>query len=165
MLLSEHVHCVAITFKMTEPGEQWICIKFYVKLEHFSVEIIWMIQKAAALGSWWLAAPSGQCARSCITSPAVFGETSNSPGDSAPRQPRFSTLQLLAFPKTKITFEREEISGHWWDSWKYSRVADGDGENCVSSQGACFEGDWGILVLCTMFLVSCTFFNKCLHFS
>ena len=39
-----------------------------------------------------------------------FCETSNHPGDSAPLQPRFSTLQCLAFPKTKITFEREEIS-------------------------------------------------------
>ena len=27
-------------------------------------------------------------------------------------QPRFGTLRLLAFPKTKITFEREEISDH-----------------------------------------------------
>ena len=27
-------------------------------------------------------------------------------------QPRFGALRLLAFPKTKITFEREEISDH-----------------------------------------------------
>ena len=26
--------------------------------------------------------------------------------------------------------------------------------NCVRSQGAYFEGDWGVVVLCTMFLVS-----------
>ena len=32
-------------------------------------------------------------------------------------QPSYSPdLQLLAFPKTKITFEREEISDCWWDS-------------------------------------------------
>ena len=48
----------------------------------------------------------------------VFCETSNHPDDSAPLQPRFGTLWLLAFPKTKITFEREEISDHWWDSGK-----------------------------------------------
>ena len=41
---------------------------------------------------------------------SVFGETLNHPGDSAPLKPTFGTLQLLAFPKTKITFEREEIS-------------------------------------------------------
>ena len=41
-----------------------------------------------------------------------FGETSNHPDDSTPLQPRFGALQLLAFPKPKITFEREEISDH-----------------------------------------------------
>ena len=72
-------------------------------------------------------------------------------------QPHYSPiwhLQFLAFPKTKITFEREEISDHQWDSGKYGRAADGNWENCVRSQGAYFEGDWGIIVLCTMFLVS-----------
>ena len=34
MLLSEHVYCVAITFKMTEWAQQWICIRFCSKLEH-----------------------------------------------------------------------------------------------------------------------------------
>ena len=37
-------------------------------------------------------------------------------------------------------------------------------ENCVRFQGAQFEGDWGVIVLCTMFPVSCIFFNKCLFF-
>ena len=37
-------------------------------------------------------------------------------------------------------------------------------ENCVRSPGAYFEGDWGVIVLCTMFLISCIF-NKCLSFS
>ena len=36
-------------------------------------------------------------------------------------------------------------------------------ENCVKSQGAYFEGDWGVIVLCAMFLASCIF-NKCLFF-
>ena len=62
--------------------------------------------------------------------------------------------------QTNITFEREEISDHQWDSGKYNRAADGDWENCVRSQGA-----WDIIVLCTMFPVSCIFFNKCLQFS
>ena len=48
-----------------------------------------------------------------------FGKTSNLQGDSAPLQPRFGSLWLLAFPKTKITFEREEILDHWWNSGKY----------------------------------------------
>ena len=155
MLLSEHMYCVDIACKMTERVEQWIWIKFCVKLEHSSMETIQMIQKAAAMGNWWLASSSWQNVPSCITSHTeVFGKTSNHPGDSAPLQSRFGTPRLLAFPKTKITFEREEISDCWWDSGKYNRAADGDWENCVRCQGTYFEGDWGVIVLCTMFLVS-----------
>ena len=139
---------------MTEWVEQWICIKFCIKLEHSSVETIQMIQKATAMGNWWLAASSQQLACSCITSHAeYFGETSNHPGDSALLQPRFAALWLLAFPKTKITFEREKISDHWWDSGEHNQAASGNWENYVRSQGAYFEGDWGIIVLRTMFLV------------
>ena len=61
--------------------------------------------------------------------PKAFGETSNHPGDSAPVEPRFGNPWLLAFPKTKVTFEREEISDHQWDSGKYDRAADGNWEN------------------------------------
>ena len=35
MLLREHVHCVAITFQMTEPAEERVCIKFCNKLEYW----------------------------------------------------------------------------------------------------------------------------------
>ena len=40
-----------------------ICIKFCIKLEHSS-----MIQKATAMGNWWLAVSSHQHTCSCITS-------------------------------------------------------------------------------------------------
>ena len=75
----------------------------------------------------------------------------------------FGPLWLLALTKIKITFEREKISDHQWDSGKYDGAAGGDWENCVRSQGAYFEGDW-VIVLCTMFLVSCIFFNKYVYF-
>ena len=110
-VLSEHVYCVATAFKMTEQVEQWICIKFCIKLEHFFAETIWMTQKDTAMGNWWLAASSWQCACSYITSCAeLFGETSDHSGDSAPLQLRFGTLWLLALSKTKVTFEREDFS-------------------------------------------------------
>ena len=130
------------------------------------METIRMIQKATAMGIWWLAASSRQHACSCITSlEEFFGETSNHPGDSVSLQPRLDTMWLLAFPQSKITFEREEISDHRWELGKYNGAADGNWENCVRSQGAYFEGDWGVIVLCAMFLVSCVFFTKCLYFS
>ena len=34
-------------FKMTEPVEQQVCFKLCIKLEHSSVETIWMIQKTS----------------------------------------------------------------------------------------------------------------------
>ena len=93
----------------------------------------------------------------------VFWWNISHPGDSAPLQPIFGALHLLAFPKIKITFEREEISDCQWG--KYNGAADGNWENCVRSQGTYFEGDWGVIVLCIMFLVSRIFFNKYLYFS
>ena len=133
-----NVYCVALTFKMSEWVEQGICINFCIKLEHSSAKAIWMTQKAAAMGNWWLAPSSRQGACSCITSQMkFFGKTSNHPGQSAPLQPRFGAPQgLLAPPKTKITFEREEIWDQWRDSGKYNGAADVDWENCVRSQGA-----------------------------
>ena len=85
-----------------------------------------------------------------------FDETSNHPGDSASLQPRFGTLWHLGFSKTKITFERDEISDHWWYLEKYNGAADGDWENWVRPQGAYFGRDWGILsyVQCFLYLLS-----------
>ena len=88
-----------------------------------------------------------------------LGKTSNHPGDSAPLQPWFGALRLLAFPKTQITFEKEEITDLRWDSGKYDGAADDDWKSCVRSQDAYFEGDWSVINLCTMFLIPCIFFN------
>ena len=46
--------------KWLEQVEQWICIKVSVKLEHSSAETLQMIQKATAMGNWWLATLSRQ---------------------------------------------------------------------------------------------------------
>ena len=155
---------------MTEQVKQWICIKFCVKLEHSFVETIRMIQKAAAIGSWWLAASSWQRARSCITSSAeFFGNTSNHPGDSAPLEPRFGALWLLTFPKTKITFEGKDFR----PSVRCRKIQQGNWrqlrELCEVPRCLLWR-DWGVTVLCVlypkclMFLVS-YIFNKCLYFS
>ena len=116
MLLSEHVYCVPITFKMTEWVEQWICIRFCLKLEHSSAETIQMIQKAIATGNWWLAALSQQCTHSYVMSHAdFFGETSNHPGDSDP------TIAQIWCP---VTSSFSQNSNHLWegrDSWPSMR--------------------------------------------
>ena len=70
--LSEHVYCVDVAFKMTEQVEQRICVQFCIELEHSTAETIWLIQKATAMGTWWLVASSRQHACSRITSHAEF---------------------------------------------------------------------------------------------
>ena len=78
MLLSEHVYCVAVAFKMIAWGEQQFCIRFFIKLEHSSVGTVRMIQKAAVMGNRWLDS-SRQCAPSCVTSDTVFCQNIKSP--------------------------------------------------------------------------------------
>ena len=108
----EHVYCVAVTFKMTEQVEQQTCITFCVKLERSSTETVWMTQKAAAMrtGDWRLHHCNVPTHASRLMQ--FFGKTSNHPDDSAPLQPRFGALQLLAFPQTKVNCESKEISDH-----------------------------------------------------
>ena len=111
---------------MTERVQQCICIKFCVKLEHSSMKTIRMTQKAY---------------RNNAMSPAqvkvwhkYFKDSweSRESDDLPPLQPRFGALRLLAFPKTKITFEREKISDCRWNSGKYDEATDGD-----SNKGFC----------------------------
>ena len=65
---------------------------------------------AAVVGKWWLAASSWQCTCQFYSSCAgFFWQNITSPRCVSPLQPRFGSLQLLAFPKAKIDVEREEI--------------------------------------------------------
>ena len=143
--------------------EQQICIEFCVKLEHPPEETILKIEKATTMGNWWLAASSWQCTRSCILSHAdSFGEISNHLGDSSSIQPRFGTLWLLAFPKTRITFEKEEISDCWWDQENVTGQLRAIGRTVLGPKVPTLKGIEASLpyVQC-----SCIFFSKCLYFS
>ena len=166
MHLSEHLYCVAVAFKMTEWVEQWICIKFCVKIKCSSLETIQMLQKATAMGNWWLVLnhdnvpPHASCLMQSFLVKCQITQVTQ-----PPYIPYLAPYDFWLFPKLKITFEREEISDHQWDSGKYDGTAHGNWENSVRTQGAYFEGDQGVIVLCTMFLVPCIFFNKCLYFS
>ena len=108
MPLSEHVYCVAIAFKVAEQVEQQDCIQFCVKLEHSSMECIWVIQRPQlwVTGDWQFhhdnaPARASRLVQSFLAKHQITHVT----------QPpyRFGILCLLAFPKTKIIFEREEI--------------------------------------------------------
>ena len=146
---------------MTEWVEQWVCIRFCIKLEH-------CVESGSEGHSCGQLVTDSFIVTICLLIRHVLGrifwQKIKSLGWLRPPQSRFGALRLLAFSKTKITFEREEISDYGWDSGKYNRAADGNWENCVRSQGTYLEGDRGVIVLCT-FLVSYIFFNKCLYFS
>ena len=109
----------------------------------------------------------------------VFGETSNHPSDSAPYSPDLVPCAFWLFPKLKSPLEgkrfqtrdklQENAAGklmvipiknlaECFEQWK--RCC----QNCVRSQSAYFEEDWGIIVLCTVFFISCIFFKKCFYF-
>ena len=76
----------------------------------FIHETIRMIQKAAAMGNWWLAASSRQCTLSCIMSHAeFFCKTSNYPVDSAPLQPSLLPCNFCFFPKLKSPLKGKRV--------------------------------------------------------
>ena len=159
MSFSEHVYCVAITFKLSKKSNE----------SASNSTLSWNIppwklsQKAAAMDNWCITTTHPLMHRiSCRVFSAKYQITQ---GTQDPLQPKFGVLKLLAFPKTKITNEREETSDCGWDSGKYDRAADGDWENCVRSQGAYFEGDWDIIVLYAMFLVSSSINISIFHIS
>ena len=162
MPLSERVYCVTIAFKTMSELSNKSASDFALSLNIPPRKLFGWFRRLQlwAAGDWQLHHDSAPAYASCV----VFWWNIKSPTWLSPPTAQFGPLQLLAFPNTKITFEREEIPD-WRDSGKYNEAADGDWENCVRSQGAYFEGDWGIIVLFTVFLVSCIFFSKCLYFS
>ena len=90
------------TFKVNEQVEQKICIEFCVKLEHSSVETIWMIQKVTAMGNWWFANSLWQCSHSCIMSHAEFwAKHQITQVTYSPYSPYFMPCSFWLFPKLK----------------------------------------------------------------
>ena len=156
MPLSEHVYCVAVAFKMTERVEQWICIKFCIKLEQSCTETILMVQKSTAMGNWWLAVSSRQHSHSHIMPGAEFlAKYQITQVTQPPYIPDMVPCDFWLFPKLKSPLKGNRFQTGWWDSGKYNGAADGNWENCVRSQGAYFKGDLVSLscVWCFLYLL------------
>ena len=158
MLLSEHVYCVPVTFKMTEWVDNKSASNFVLSLNiPLQKLFIWFRRlQLWVTGDWQLHHDNTPTHASCLVQIFLMKYQA-----TQVTQPRYSPglvpcnfwlFPKLKSPKTKITFEREEISDCQRDSGKYDRAADSNWENCVRSQGAYFEGDWGIIALCTMLL-------------
>ena len=111
--VSEHVYCMAVIFKMTERVGQQICIKFCIKLEHFSTETIQRIQKSSSMGNWQSAASSRQCTLVHHVLCTAFWRNIKSPRWLSSPTTQIWCPVTSDFSKTKITFEREEVSDYW----------------------------------------------------
>ena len=165
MPLSEHVYCVAIVFKMTEWVEQRICIKFYVKLELSSTETIQMIQKAAAMANWWLAASLWRVPLTHRISCRVFWQNVKSCSCLSP-----PTAQMWH----PVTSGCSQNSNHLWKgrdfrpSVRFRKIRWGSwwwlGELCEGPRCLIWRG---LRHHCLMYNVCCILYllHKCLYFS
>ena len=134
--------------------EQGICIKFCIKLEHFSTETIQMIQKAAAMGNWWWAASSWQCTRSRVTSCAEFLAQHQITQVTQPLYcPDLAPCDFQLLPKLKSPLKgkrfqtiderfRKIWQGSWWQLGELCEVP-----RCLPSRG--------LRCHCPVYSVSC----------
>ena len=102
MPLNEHVYCVAVTFKMTEQVEQWICIKFCIKLEHSSMENFWMIKgcRYGQLVIWQLRHYNMPAHASCLVQ-SFLVKNQFSQVTQTPYSPDLAPCDFWLFPKLK----------------------------------------------------------------
>ena len=133
-----------------------------------------MTKTAAVMGNRWLAASSWLCAAHASglrqwMQCRVYLWNSKSPTaqmwhcefwlflklKSPWKGKRFQTVnesqenttgQLMVIPTKDFEEGFEQWKRHW--------------ENCVRSQGAYLEGDWGVIVLWTMFFISCILYFR-----
>ena len=176
---SKHVYCVALAFKMTEWVEQQICIKFCIKLEHSSVETIPVIQKLQLVtGSFIMTT----CLLMHLVSCRIFlAKHQITQVTQSPYRWDLELCDFLLFQKLKSPLKEKRFQTvRLWDLGKYDgqlmTISTKDfaecfkqwkrlWENCVRSQDAYFERDWGIIGLCVKFLVSWIFIINVSGFS
>ena len=161
-MLSEHVYCVAVTFKMTELVEQPICIKFCIKLEHSSTGTIQMIQKPQQLatGDWQVHQDNVPTQASRFVQ--SFLQNIKSPSDSIP-----PTAQIWL----SVTSGLSQNWNHLWQGrdfrplMRFRKISWGSwwrlGELCEVPRCLLWRG---LRHHCPTYSISCIFFNKCLYF-
>ena len=122
-----------------------------------------MIQKAAAMGDWWLAASSRQCACSCITSPQSFlAKHQVVQVTQPPYSPDLVPCDFWLFPKLQSPLKGKRFQSN-----------DEIQENMMGQLMMIRRTVWGLRVpslkgaevsLSYVFFVSFIYFNKCLFF-
>ena len=116
-----------------------------------------VVQEATAMSNWWLAASSQKNtpAHACIESHVEFLAKHQFTQVTQPLySPDLVPWDFWLFPKLKSPLKGKKFQTIDGIQENTMGAADGDWENCVRSHSAYLEGDWGVIVLCTVFLVS-----------
>ena len=114
-----------------------------------------MIQKAVATGNWWVAASSGQCTCSCITSHAeLFATFQITQVTQTPYSPNLVPWEFWLFPKLKSPVKGKRFQTI--NEIQENRVADCDWENVWGLEVPTLKGTEAPLsyVQCFLYLVS-----------
>ena len=151
---------------MTEWAEQRICVKFDIKHEHFSAETIWVIQKPQlwTSGDWQLHHDDVPTQASHFMK-SFLAKYRITQGTQPPCSLDLVPYDFWLFPKLKSS-----LKGTWF------QTTDKIQENTMRQLMSTGRTVWGpkvpawkrieaFIVLRTMFLISCIFFNNCLYFS
>ena len=149
---------------MTEQVEQWICIILCIRVEYSLWKLFGWFRRLQlwATGDWQLHHDNALDHASHLVQ-NFFAKLAVTRVTHPPYNPDLAPCNFWLFPKLKSPLKGkrfqniDEIQKIRWGIWW--RL----GELC-EVPSAYFEGDWGIIALCTMFLASCIF-NKCLCFS
>ena len=147
---------------MTEQVEQWICIKFCVKLEHYLYGNHLDDSEGCSYGQLVIGSfITTMCRLMHHVLCRVFWWNIKSPRWLSPD---LAPCDFWLFPKLKSPLKGQNfrLLVRLGLSGKYDGTADGNWENCVRSQGASFE-DRGIIAQCFLYLVSSSINGSIFH--
>ena len=141
-------------WKMTEQVEQKICIKFAWSLNTPLQKLFrWFTRVQLWAASDWQLHHNMPTHASCLMQ-NFLAKYQITQVTQPCYSPDLVPCDFRLFPKLKSPLKGKRF--HTVDEIQENTTEQlmVIGKNCVRSQGAYFEGDWGIVVLCTMFLIS-----------
>ena len=159
-MLSEHVHCVAVSFKMTGWVEQQIFIKFCMKLEHSSKKLFIGFRRPQlwAIGDRQLQHDNMPTCESHLLQSFLAKHQINQVTQLS-YSPDLVPCDFWLFPKWKSPLKGKRFQTVDEIQENMTEQLMVIGRTVWGPKGAYCEGDWGFIVLGTMFLVPCILFQ------
>ena len=161
--LNEHVHCVAVTFKMTEWVKQRSFVKFVLSLNIPLQKLSGWFRRPRlwATGDWQLHHDNAPVHASRLVQRFLVKHQITQV-TQPPYSPDLVSCNFWLFPKLKSPLKGKKflIIGEIQENTTGQLMAIGR-----TVWGAYFEGGSGVIILCAIFLISSVFFNKCIFHS